>query len=104
MKNGVSYIFKKYSKYLKVSSSKYLKSCDSKRKTKLITYFEANNLYCYAFSKFLPTSSFKWIDPNDFELNKDKSNSSKGCVLEVDLECPKELNNWHNRYLWPHIK
>ena len=32
-------------------------------------------------SKFLPTSGFKWIDPNKFDLNKYTSNSSKGLVL-----------------------
>ena len=34
---------------------------------------------------------FKWIDPKGFDLNKYTSNSSKACVLEVDLEYPKEL-------------
>ena len=42
-------------------------------------------------SKFLPTSGFKWIDLKDFDLNEYISNSSKECVLEVDLEYPKEL-------------
>ena len=48
-------------------------------------------------SKFLPTSGFKWIDPKEFDLNK-YSISSKGCVLEVDLECGKELCKLHNDY------
>ena len=50
-------------------------------------------------SKFLSTSWFKWIDPKEFDLNKYTSNSSKGCVLEVDLEYPKELLELHNDYL-----
>ena len=41
--------------------------------------------------RFLPTSGFKWIDPKKCDLNKNTSNSSKGCVLEVALEYPKEL-------------
>ena len=40
--------------------------------------------------KFLPTSSFKSIDPKKFHLNKYTSNSSEGCVLVDDLEYPKE--------------
>ena len=32
----------------------------------------------------------KLIDPKEFYLNKYTSNSSKECVLEVDLEYPKE--------------
>ena len=47
-------------------------------------------------SKFLPTSGFKWIDSR--ELHKYTGNSSKGCVLEVDLEYPKEVREWHNDY------
>ena len=31
-------------------------------------------------------------------LNKYTSNSSKGCVLEVDLEYSIELQEWHNDY------
>ena len=39
-------------------------------------------------SQYLPTSGFKWIDPKEVDLNKCTSNSSKGCVLEVDPEYP----------------
>ena len=49
-----------------------------------------NNLCGYAMSKFFP-NGFEWIDPKDFELNKYTSNNLKGCVLEVDLEYPREL-------------
>ena len=49
-------------------------------------------------SKFLPTNGFKWIEPKEFDLNKYTSNISKGCVLEVGLEYPKELNELHNDY------
>ena len=49
-------------------------------------------------SKFLPTSGFKWIDFKEFDLNKYTSNRSKGCVLEVTLEYPKELRELHHDY------
>ena len=49
-------------------------------------------------SKFLPTIGFKQIDPKEFDLNKYTSNSSKGYVLEVDLEYPKQLQELHNDY------
>ena len=75
-----------------------MKSYDPKQESKHIIYLDANNLYGYAMSKFLPTIGFKWIDPKEFDLNKCTSNSSKGCVLEVDLECPKELRELHNDY------
>ena len=50
-------------------------------------------------SKFIPTSGFKWIGPKEFGSNKYVSNSSKKkCVLQVDLEYPKELRELHNHY------
>ena len=75
-----------------------MKSYDPKQELKHIMYLDANNLCGYAMSKFLPTSGFKWIDPKEFDLNKYTSNSSKGWILEVDLECPKELRELDNDY------
>ena len=46
-------------------------------------------------SKFLPTGGYKWIDSKHFDLNKYSKNSSKGCILEVDFEYPKELPELH---------
>ena len=90
----VSYICNKYSK----ANNKYLKSYEPKQELKHI-YFDANNLYGYALSKFLPTSGFKWIDTKGFGMSKYTSNNSKGCVLEVDLEYSKDLRELHNDYL-----
>ena len=74
MRGGVSYISKSYSK----ANKDYLK------------YYDPNEESCgYAMSKFLPTSGFKWTDPKEFDLNQYNSNSSKDCVLEVDLEYSK---------------
>ena len=84
--------FNRYSK----TNNKYLKSYDSKQISKHIIYLDANNLYGYAISKFLQTSGFKWIDPKKSDLDKYTSNSSKGCVLKVDLEYSKELRELHN--------
>ena len=39
---------------------------------------------------------FHWIDHKEFDLNKYNSNISKGFVLEVDLEYPKELWELHS--------
>ena len=93
-RGGISYISNRYSK----ANNKYFKTYDPKQELKHIIYLDANNLYGYAMSKFLPTSGFKWIDPKEFDLNKYTSNSSKVCALEVDLEYPKELHELHNDY------
>ena len=83
----ISYIYNRYSK----ADNKYLKYYDPKQESKHILYSDTNNLYGYAMSKFVPAGGFTWIDPKKFDLNKYTSSSSKGCVLEVDLEYPKEL-------------
>ena len=93
-RGGISYISNRCSK----ANNKYLKSYDPKQESKHIKYLGAKNLCGYAMSKFLLTSGFKWIDPKEFHLNKYTSNSSKGCVLEVDLEYHKELRELHNDY------
>ena len=81
----ISCISNRYNK----ANNKYPKCCDPKQESKHIINLDTNNLYGYAMSKFLPTSGFKWIDPKECNLNKYTSNSSKGCILEVDLEYPK---------------
>ena len=91
IRDGVSYISKRYSK-----ANNNLKFYDPKQDSKHIIYVDANNVYSYAMSKFLSTNGFVWIDPKEFEYKKYTSNSSKGCVLKVDLEYPKELRKLHN--------
>ena len=49
-------------------------------------------------SKFLQTGRFKSIDPREFDLNKYSKNNPKSCVLEVNLEYPKELRDLSNYY------
>ena len=75
-----------------------MKSYEAKLESKHITYLDANNFYGYTMSKFLPIRGFKWLDPKEFDLSKYTSNRSKGCVLEVDLEYPKQLMELHNDY------
>jgi len=64
-------------------------------------YLDANNLYGWAMSQYLPTGGFKWMTDkqiNKINLAKYNENSEKGLILEVDLEYPKELHNIHNDY------
>ena len=93
-RGGISYISNRYRK----TNNKYAKYYDPRLESKHIIYSDENNLYGYAMSKLLPTSGFKWIDPEEFDLNKYTSNSSKKCVLKVDLEYPKEIRELHNDY------
>ena len=47
----------------------------------------------------LPTGGFKQLDPAKLRLDKYDGNSSRGGVLEVNLEYPKGLHEFHNDYL-----
>ena len=93
-RGGISYISNRSSK----ANNKYLESYDPKQESKHIIYLDVNNLYGYVMSKFLPTSGFKWIDPEEYDLNKYTSNSLKRCVLEANLEYPKELRKLNSDY------
>ena len=85
MRGGVSYICKRYSK----AKNKCLKLYEPKQESKHIIYLNANNLYGYVMSQFLPTIGLKWIDPKELEINKHTCNSLKGFIFDVDLEYPK---------------
>ena len=81
-RGGISYISNRYSK----ANNKYLQSYDPKQESKDIIHLDPDNFYGYSMFKFFPTREFKWIDHNEFDCNKYTSNSSKGCITEVDLE------------------
>ena len=95
MRSGISYISKRYRK----ANNKYMKCYDSSEESKFIMYLDANNLYGWAMSQYLPYSEFKSLNKkeiNRFCLNSISENSFVGYILEVDLEYPHELHNLHN--------
>ena len=97
MRGGISYIGNRYGK----GNNKYMKSYDKTKPLKYIMYLDANNLYGWAMSQYLPTGGFRWMTDkqiNNIDLAKYYENSEKGLILEVDLEYPKELHNLHNDY------
>ena len=97
MRGGISYIANRYSK----ANNKYMKDYDKNKPSKYIMYLDANNLYGWAMSQYLPTGKFKWLKQNkidNLDINKYNEQSKKGLILEVDLEYPYELHNLHNDY------
>ena len=97
MRGGISYIANRYGK----ANNKYMKNHDEKAPTKYIMYLDANNLYGWAMSQYLPTGNFKWLSQNQIEktnLGKYTENSKKGLILKVDLEYLQELHDLHNDY------
>ncbi|XP_068716850.1 uncharacterized protein [Montipora capricornis] len=97
MRGGISYIANRYGK----ANNKYMKTYDEKAPSKYIMYLDANNLYGWAMSQYLPTGGFRWMTEkqiNNINLSKYSENSKKGSILEVDLAYPKELHDLHNDY------
>ena len=94
MRGGISYIANRYGK----ANNKYMKEYDEKASSKYIMYLDANNLYGWAMSQYLPTGGFKWLSEKEVNLSKFDDEFEKGLILEVDLEYPKELYDLHNDY------
>ena len=97
MRGGVSYIANQYGN----ANNKYMKEYDEKAPSKYIMYLDANNLYGWAMSQYLPTGNFKWMTDKEIskiDLGKYKADGKKGLILEVDLEYPQELHDIHNDY------
>ena len=97
MCGGVSYIANRYGK----ANNKYMKKYDEKAPSKYIMYLDANNLYGWAMSQYLPTGNFKWMSDREIkqiDLGKYKKDGKKGLILEVDLQYPQELHDIHNDY------
>ena len=97
MRGGVSYIANRHGK----ANNKYMNKYDEKAPSKYIIYLDANNLYGWAMSQYLPTGNFKWMSDKEIkqvDLGNYKADGKKGLILEVDLEYPHELHNLHNDY------
>ena len=97
MRGGISHIKKRYSK----ANNKYCSDYDRTKPEKFITYLDMNNLYGKAMSEHLPYGDFKWLEVNNETINKvlNKSDDSlHGYFLEVDLEVPEELHDYHKDY------
>ena len=78
-----------------------MKTYDEKAPSKYIMYLDANNLYGWAMSQYLPTARFRWMSEKQIkkiDLAKYREDSNKGLILEVDLEYPDELHDLHNDY------
>ena len=80
IRGGISYIAKRYSK----ANNKYMVDYDSREESKFIIYLDANNLYGWAVSQYLPYGGFKWLSQEnvkDFDTNSISENSLDGYIL-----------------------
>ena len=97
MRGGISYIANRHLE----ANNPYIKGHNSKKPNKYIMYLDANNLYGWAMSQYLPTGGFKWLSPNqinELDIHSLDPDAEKGLILEVDLEYPHELQDLYNDY------
>ena len=97
IRGGVSMISNRYGK----ANKKYMENYNPGEESKFITYLDANNLYGWGMSQKLPYKNFRWIDEAmlaDLDPTQLGAEGETGCILQVDLEYPKELHNLHNDY------
>ena len=72
-----------------------MKCYDEYEESNFIIYLDANNLYGWAMSQYLPYSGFKWLNQKDidrFDANSIAENSPIGYILEAGLEYTDELH------------
>ena len=90
IRGGISMISNRHGR----ANNKFMKEqFDSSRPSKFVTYLDANNLYGWAMMKPLPVGNFHWMTGDELWNWMDYP-----CVLEVDLEYPEELHDFHNDY------
>ena len=77
-----------------------MKNYDKNIKSTCLTYLDSNNLYGWALSQTLPVNGFEWIEGlSKFDerfIKKYDEDNNKGYFLEVDVEYPKNLFNFHS--------
>ena len=97
IRSGISCIAKRHSK----TNNKYMECYDSSKESKCTTYIDANNLYGWTMSQYLPYNGFKSLNQkeiSDFCLNSISKNSSIGYILEADFEYRSKLHKLRNDY------
>ena len=95
IRGGVSSVFHRFSQ----ANNKFMKDFDSSKVSKFIVYLDANSLYPTAMMQPLPVGGFEWLSEGMLkQWEKIVDSSDLGCVLEVDLEYPAELHDFHNDF------
>lgn len=94
IRGGVSQCSSRYSKANNIFMGG--DSYNPKKDDTYILYVDANNLYGWAMSQFLPTGDFHWVDNADkFNVMNIDDNDSSGYILEVDLTYPDNIHDLH---------
>ena len=97
IRGGICQATHRYAK----ANNQYMKNHDKNNESSYIEYLDANNLYGRAIPQKLPAKGFKWVknkklsELNEGFIKKYDDDNSTGYFLEVDIDYPKELFNFH---------
>ncbi|GFW00926.1 uncharacterized protein TNCV_1761641 [Trichonephila clavipes] len=96
VRGGISQCCNRYA----IANNRYMSNFNPDDEIKYLLYLDANNLYGYAMSKYLPLKDFVWSD-NDLteqDILNLSDESDVGYILEVDLEYPSDLHDKHSDF------
>ncbi|GFW03101.1 DNA_pol_B_2 domain-containing protein [Trichonephila clavipes] len=96
VRGGISQCCNRYA----IANNRYMSNFNPDDEIKYLMYLDANNLYGYAMSKYLPLKVFVWSDNDLTEhdcLNL-SDESDVGYILELDLEYPSDLHDQHSDF------
>ena len=81
------------------ANNKYMRNYNKNNEPSYIEYLDANNLYGWAMSQKLHINGFEWVKnlskSNEYFIKKYDEDSNTEYFLEVNIDYPKELFNFH---------
>ncbi|XP_048478608.1 uncharacterized protein LOC119690408 isoform X2 [Plutella xylostella] len=90
IRGGISLCSNRYAK----ANNIFMNDYDSRVPPSFLIYLDANNLYGWAMSQYLPTGEFEWVEESvNYNI---PDNSEYGYILEVDLIYPHHLHDSHS--------
>ena len=105
MRGGISMASKRHAR----ANNPLVEGYDPGQPSSHILYLDANNLYGWTMSQYLPTSGFRWVDDCQQlakTIAEQPDDSPEGYILEVDLEYPEDYTTctihirWHRSAWW----
>ena len=97
IRGGISQISKRFAK----ANNKDCPDYDPLKSITHLIYLNANNLYGWAMSQFLPTHGFRWLTQDEINyiiIKHLADDSEDGYIFEVDLTYPESLHPRHSDY------
>jgi len=80
------------------ANNKYLENFNPEEPSNYIMYWDANNLYGWAMSQFLPYKDLRYSNETLEEILETDDRADEGYIVECDLSFPEELHDKFKEY------